>query len=92
MGKTYSTDKKTDVIIAQKGANKATNSHYSQRMEIIFHIIVILIVIAIIYIHTYKKCIDPIRKVTAQAMEMSNPQPLQQVQSLQHIPSPRQMV
>lgn len=93
MGKTYSTEKKTEeIIIAQNGANDATNSHFEQQVEkygMAMSAVTILIIIAILYL-VYKKCIQRARKVIRKEMAAAHnnqisPQQLQQA-------LPRQMV
>lgn len=71
MGKTYSVEKKTEeVIIAQNGANNASNSHYEQTIEkygLIIFGIAIIIAIYITY-RMFKRCKQGAQKILRKEM------------------------
>lgn len=71
MGKTYSVEKKTEeVIIAQNGANNASNSHIEQTIEK-YGWIVLVILAAIVIYYSYmihQKCKKNIKKMLQKEM------------------------
>lgn len=71
MGKTYSVEKKTEeVIIAQNGANSATNSHFEQTIEkygIVIMLIAAVLSIYILYM-VYKRCKQGTQKMLRKEM------------------------
>lgn len=89
MGKSYSTEKKTeDIVIAQNGANDATNSHFTQKIDMVISIGAIVIVLVILYV-MHKKCMHRIRKVVKQEISAGRTDNVQQIQQQA---LPRQMV
>lgn len=90
MGKTYSIEKKTEeVIIAQNGANSATNSHYEQTVEkygIVIIIIAAVLGICILYV-VFKKCKMGTKKMLRKEMAVwhsTNSLPLAQQAQPRH--------